>query len=126
VRTMRSHCLAPHRIAAAPRSGVAALARGLVIAALACGAAAPAWADDPELAEPKPPRRLDREILLELGRPARDDLDWSSFLTDGHFRLKGKGLQYRQKFRYNDRRLVLKLTGPRVEGGYGLHVEIEF
>lgn len=105
---MRSHFLGP-----------------LLIAALSCGLAATASAGDPEGAEPKPPRRLDREILLELGRASQEESSWN-WITDGQLRLKGKGLQYRQKFEYNDRRMVFKLTGPRVQGGYGFVVQLEF
>jgi hypothetical protein len=95
-------------------------------------ATAAAVAQEPAPAAPDPvapPRRLDREILMELGRPEADpglDFSWRWF-TDGSFRIKGKGLLYRHRFRACDgRKLVLKVEGPRVEDGYGFVIQIEF
>lgn len=105
----------------------------LTASILAAGIAAsgvPAAAEEPDATLPPnaPGRRLDREILMELGRPEHEpglEFSWTWF-TEGNFRLKGKGLQYRHRFRAGERPVVMKLEGPKVDGGYGLVVQFDF
>ncbi len=82
--------------------------------------AAPARGEEPLRAVP---HRIEREVLMELGRQRHADIGW---LEGGEFRIKLSGLQWKKKMVVDDRRMVLKLGGPVTKRGYGLRLELEF
>ena len=69
---------------------------------------------------------MDREILLEVGRPD-SEASWTwHWITDGRFRIKSKGLEYRSQFSYGERKIRFRLQGPKFKGGYGFRFQLEF
>ena len=77
--------------------------RSVLVTALILGFSPVADAGDSEGAENQLSRhRIDREILLELGRPEIDtgwDWNWlANGISDGTIRIKSKGIQYRGQF----------------------------
>lgn len=99
----------------------------LIIPALLLIFATPVFADDNnDESEVRPRRRLDREILMELGRKDESGGVAWSWLKDGKLKIRGKGLQYRKRFRANNRPFEMKVEGPKVKGGWGFKFQIEF
>jgi hypothetical protein len=76
----------------------------------------------PPAPEGEVPNRLDREVLLEFGRPAQDRWEW----VLGGVRISPTGLKWKRSFEVNDRPIELKLGGPVIKKGYGLKIEIKF
>ena len=105
--------------------------RSVLATALILGFTSVANADDSEGADGQPGRhRIDRQILLEMGRPDIDtgwDWNWlADGITDGSLRIKSKGIQYRGQFTLRERKVRFRVVGPKFKGGYGLKFKFEF
>ena len=105
--------------------------RSVLVTALILGFTPVANADDSEGAEGQFSRhRIDREILLELGRPEIDagwGWNWlTDGISDGTIRIKSKGVQYRGQFTFRERKVRFRVVGPKFKGGYGLKFKFEF
>ena len=91
----------------------------LIVPALLLILATPVLADDSDdVPELKPRRRLDREILMELGRKDDETAAWG-WLKDGKLKIRGKGLQYRKRMRSGGRPLA-RCSAPGCVGGAGI------